>query len=84
MGLNYPGSGVYSTGTNTLPFESPGSVIANATVNSPQSFTSGPIAVALAGGSTRLITNKIINTSAAPNWLRVFNPRADGPVSFDE
>jgi len=84
VGLNYPGSGVYSTGTNTLPFESPGSVIANATVNSPQSFTSGPIAVALAGGSTRLITNKIINTSAAPNWLRVFNPRADGPVSFDE
>ena len=84
VGLNYPGSGVYSTGTNTLPFESPGSVIANATVNSPQSFTSGPIAVALAGGSTRLITNKIINTSAAPNWLRVFNPRADGPVTFDE
>ena len=84
VGLNYPSSGVYSTGTNTLPFESPGSVIANATVNSPQSFTSGPIAVALAGGSTRLITNKIINTSAAPNWLRVFNPRADGPVSFDE
>jgi len=84
VGLNYPSTGVYSTGTNTLPFESPGSVIANATVNSPQSFTSGPIAVALAGGSTRLITNKIINTSAAPNWLRVFNPRADGPVTFDE
>lgn len=84
VGLNYPSSGVYSTGTNTLPFESPGSVIANATVNSPQSFTSGPIAVALAGGSTRLITNKILNSSTAPNWLRVFNPRADGPVTFDE
>lgn len=84
VGLNYLSSGVYSTGTNTLPFESPGGVLANATVNSPQSFASGPIAVALAGGSTRLITNKIINTSAAPNWLRAFNPRADGPVTFDE
>lgn len=84
VGLNYTSTGTYNTGTNTLPFESPGSVLANATVNSPQSFTSGPIAVALAGGSTRLITNKIINTSAAPNWLRVFNPRADGPVTFDE
>jgi len=79
VGLNCAGStGVYNT------FESPGGVLANATSNSPQSFTSGPIAVALAGGSTRLITNKIINTSAAPNWLRVFNPRADGPVTFDE
>ena len=84
VGLNYLSSGVYSTGTNTLPFESPGVVFANATSNSPQSFTSGPISVALASGSTRSITNKIINTSAAPNWLRVFNPRADGPVTFDE
>lgn len=84
VGLNYTSSGGYSTGTNTLPFETPGSVNANATINSPQSFTSGPIAVAMASGSTRVIINKIINTPDQPNWLRAFNPRADGPVTFDE
>ena len=73
VGLNCTGStGVYST------FESPGGVLANATTNSPQSFTSGPISVALASGSTRSITNKIINTSAAPNWLRFFFQAEDG------
>lgn len=84
VGLNYTKSGGYSTGTNTFPFENPGTVNANATSNAPQSFTSGPIAVALASGSTRLISNNITNSITAPNWLRAFNPRADAPVSFGD
>jgi len=83
VGLNYTNQG-YSI--NSGPFETPGAPGPNTiiTSNSPQSFILGPLAVGLADGSTRTISSQITNSLAEPNWLRVFNPRADGVVSFGD
>ena len=85
VGLNYNNTGAYTVGTGG-PFETPGSPGPNTTItsNSPQSFILGPLAVGLADGSTRTISTQITNTIAEPNWLRVFNPRAEGSVSFGD
>ncbi len=61
----------------------------------PQSFTTGPLMMALADGSVRSYNNDIgyggagpmtptlANTTLSPNFLRMFNPRAAGSVDFD-
>ena len=48
----------------------------------PQSFTTGPMMMALADGSVRSFNNNnfIANN---PSFLRMFNPRAAGAVDFD-
>jgi len=48
----------------------------------PQSFTTGPLMMALADGSVRSFNNNalIANNSS---FLRMFNPRATGAVDFD-
>lgn len=85
VGLNYNNTGAYTLGTGA-PFETPGTPGPNTTIsnNSPQSFILGPLAVGLADGSTRTISSQITNTTAEPNWLRIFNPRAEGAVSFGD
>lgn len=54
----------------------------------PQSFTSGPLMMAMADGSVRSYNNNIgyaaAANTAAPNFLRMFNPRANGSVDFDQ
>ena len=49
----------------------------------PQSFTTGsPLMMAMADGSVRTFSdNRIITNNL--NFLRMFNPRAAGPVDFD-
>ena len=48
----------------------------------PQSFTTGPLMMALADGSVRSFNNnKLIANNM--NFLRMFNPRAAGSVDFD-
>ena len=87
VALNYASSGSYTLGGSAaFPFETPGSPSATTVItdNSPQSFIFGPLAVSLADGSTRTVSNQITNTAAEPNWLRIFNPRAEGAVSFGD
>ena len=88
VALNYDSSGGYSLGgaSALFPFETPGSPGATTVItdNSPQSFIFGPVAVSLADGSTRTVSNQITNTPTEPNWLRIFNPRAEGPVTFGD
>lgn len=86
VAVNYSG-GVYTLqGTGSFPFETPGSPSATTVItdNSAQSFIMGPVAVSLADGSTRTIAQQITNTTAEPNWLRIFNPRAEGSISFGD
>lgn len=48
----------------------------------PQSFTSGPLMMAMADGSVRSYNNNTVITSNI-NFLRMFNPRASSAVDFD-
>ena len=87
VALNYDSSGRYTLGGSAgFAFETPGSPSATTVItdNSPQSFIFGPVAVSLADGSTRTVSKEITNTSAEPNWLRIFNPRAEGSVTFGD
>ena len=48
----------------------------------PQSFTTGPLQMAMSDGSVRSYnTNTVITQNI--NFLRMFNPRASGSVDFD-
>jgi prepilin-type N-terminal cleavage/methylation domain-containing protein len=48
----------------------------------PQSFTTGPMMMALADGSVRSFNNNTLIANN-PSFLRMFNPRATGSVDFD-
>jgi prepilin-type N-terminal cleavage/methylation domain-containing protein len=48
----------------------------------PQSFTTGPLMMALADGSVRSFNNNNLIANNI-NFLRMFNPRAAGSVDFD-
>ena len=48
----------------------------------PQSFTTGPMMMALADGSVRSYNNNNLIANNM-NFLRMFNPRASGSVDFD-
>jgi prepilin-type N-terminal cleavage/methylation domain-containing protein len=48
----------------------------------PQSFTTGPMMMALADGSVRSFNNNNLIANNI-NFLRMFNPRAAGSVDFD-
>lgn len=89
--INYTTSGVYQLSgvTSNVPFQNPGNntnvgVISTIEENSAQAFNSGPLAVTMADGSTKTITNKISFSLDNPNWVRMFNPRAAGAVSIDD
>ena len=88
VALNYNSAGVYTLGGAAAisPFEMPGSPSATTVItdNSPQSFIFGPLAVSLADGSTRTVSKEITNNAGEPNWLRIFNPRAEGSVTFGD
>jgi len=89
--MNYTTGGVYqlSNVASNVPFQNPGNntsvaVISTIEENSAQAFNSGPLAVTMADGSTKTITNKISFSLDNPNWVRMFNPRAAGVVSIDD
>ena len=89
--LNYTTAGVYQISgvTSSVPFQNPGNntgvgVISNIEENTAQAFNSGPLAVTMADGSTKTITNKISFSLDNPNWVRMFNPRAAGVVTIDD
>lgn len=48
----------------------------------PQSFTTGPLMMAMADGSVRSFNNNNLIANNL-NFLRMFNPRATGAVDFD-
>jgi len=50
--------------------------------NLPQSFTSGPMMMAMSDGSVKSYNNNNLIANN-PNFLRMFNPRATGPVDLD-
>ncbi len=88
--MNYTANGVYqlNSATSSVPFQNPGNTSGAGTStieeNSAQAFNSGPLAVTMADGSTKTITNKISFSLDNPNWVRMFNPRAAGAVSIDD
>jgi prepilin-type N-terminal cleavage/methylation domain-containing protein len=50
----------------------------------PQSFTTGPLFIGMADGRVATYNNDAPIGNANLNFLRMFNPRAGGPISLDQ